>query len=63
MAAFLDGRLAFPAIVDTVAAVLAEHAPGPAGNSLTVEDVLSAEGWARHRARTLVAAAQEVARS
>ena len=63
VAAFLDGRLAFPAIVDTVAAVLAEHAPGPAGNSLTVEDVLSAEGWARHRARTLVAAAQEVARS
>ncbi|MFZ5850581.1 MAG: 1-deoxy-D-xylulose-5-phosphate reductoisomerase [Actinomycetota bacterium] len=63
VAAFLDGRLAFPAIVDTVAAVLAEHAPGPAGNYLTVEDVLSAEGWARHRARTLVAAAQEVARS
>ncbi|WP_441246042.1 1-deoxy-D-xylulose-5-phosphate reductoisomerase [Kitasatospora sp. McL0602] len=53
--AFLDGRLAFTAIVDTVAKVVAEHGRPAPGTSLTVEDVLQAEGWARARARQLAA--------
>ncbi|WP_280694424.1 1-deoxy-D-xylulose-5-phosphate reductoisomerase [Kitasatospora sp. GAS204B] len=58
--AFLNGRLAFTGIVDTVAKVVAEHGQhdggGAArGTSLTVEDVLDAEGWARARARELAA--------
>ncbi|MFI9276152.1 1-deoxy-D-xylulose-5-phosphate reductoisomerase [Kitasatospora sp. NPDC052896] len=52
--AFLNGRLAFTGIVDTVAKVVAEHGT-PRGTSLTVEDVLDAEGWARVRARELAA--------
>ncbi|MEP7055149.1 MAG: 1-deoxy-D-xylulose-5-phosphate reductoisomerase [Actinomycetota bacterium] len=51
VAAFIAGRLRFPEIVDTVAAVVAEHQP--VRNSLTVDDVLDAEGWARRRAREL----------
>ncbi|GAA0340116.1 1-deoxy-D-xylulose-5-phosphate reductoisomerase [Actinoallomurus spadix] len=60
VAAFLAGRLAFPAIVDTVARVVSEHmtAPGPmisedSGGGLTVDDVLAADRWARTRAREL----------
>ncbi|MCO5971110.1 1-deoxy-D-xylulose-5-phosphate reductoisomerase [Actinoallomurus soli] len=60
VAAFLAGRLAFPAIVDTVARVVSEHmtAPGPliredSDGGLTVEDVLAADRWARTRAREL----------
>ncbi len=59
VAAFLDGRLAFPAIVDTVARVVEQHLGGRAeapvvdGNDLSVEDVLLAEQWARGRAREL----------
>ncbi|GAT66987.1 1-deoxy-D-xylulose-5-phosphate reductoisomerase [Planomonospora sp. ID91781] len=52
--AFLGGRLPFPGIVDTVAAVVAEHVPGEAGS---VEEVLAADGWARIRARELTATA------
>jgi 1-deoxy-D-xylulose-5-phosphate reductoisomerase len=48
--AFLDRRLAFTAIVDTVASVLDEHQDG---NVETVEDVLAAESWARVRAREI----------
>jgi 1-deoxy-D-xylulose-5-phosphate reductoisomerase len=44
--AFHGGRIGFTAIVDTVAAVVAEHA-GSA--ELTVESVLAAERWARSR--------------
>ncbi|TQF05334.1 1-deoxy-D-xylulose-5-phosphate reductoisomerase [Kitasatospora acidiphila] len=55
VAAFLDGRLAFTGIVDTVAKVVAEHGTGVRGTSLTMEDVLDAEGWARARARELAA--------
>jgi 1-deoxy-D-xylulose-5-phosphate reductoisomerase len=50
--AFVDGRLPFLGIVDTVAAVLAEHdagAPVP-----TLDDVLAAEEWARRRAGELI---------
>ncbi|TWE19788.1 1-deoxy-D-xylulose 5-phosphate reductoisomerase [Kitasatospora atroaurantiaca] len=53
--AFLKGRLAFTGIVDTVAKVVAEHGTPAAGTSLTVEDVLHAEGWARARAQELAA--------
>ena len=50
--AFLAGRLPFLAIVDTVAAVVSEH-ESTLGNSVSVADVLSAEEWARQRARVL----------
>lgn len=48
--AFLGGSLPFTAIVDTVAAVLAEH---ETGNVAGVDDVLAAESWARIRAREI----------
>ena len=50
--AFLAGRLPFLGIVDTVETVLAEHLEdGFSGNIRGVDDVLSAEEWARRRAR------------
>lgn len=56
-AGFFAGAIAFPDIVDTVAAVLGEadewrSAPG------TVEEVLAADAWARTRASARVAAAR-----
>jgi 1-deoxy-D-xylulose-5-phosphate reductoisomerase len=51
--AFLAGRLAFPVISDTVAAVLDEQGAPVVGNDLSLADVLSAETWARDRARHL----------
>ncbi|WP_327288447.1 1-deoxy-D-xylulose-5-phosphate reductoisomerase [Streptomyces sp. NBC_01198] len=48
--AFLAGRLAFTGIVDTVAKVVEEHGTPVPGTSLTVENVLEAEAWARARA-------------
>jgi 1-deoxy-D-xylulose-5-phosphate reductoisomerase len=51
VAAFLDGRLPFLGIVDTIARVLDEHEG--VGNPLTLADVLQAEQWARERARAL----------
>jgi 1-deoxy-D-xylulose-5-phosphate reductoisomerase len=45
--AFHDGRIGFGQIVDTVAAVVAEHDGAP---ELTVQAVLAAEKWARVRA-------------
>jgi 1-deoxy-D-xylulose-5-phosphate reductoisomerase len=53
--AFLQGRLAFTGIVDTVAKVVEEHGSPASGTSLTVADVLAAEGWARARAREIAA--------
>jgi 1-deoxy-D-xylulose-5-phosphate reductoisomerase len=53
--AFLQGRLAFTGIVDTVAKVVSEHGTPAKGTSLTVEDVLAAEGWARARAQEIAA--------
>ena len=53
VAAFLSGRLPFLGIVDTVAAVVEEHLSGDPGNPRDVDDVLSAEAWARSRAHTL----------
>jgi 1-deoxy-D-xylulose-5-phosphate reductoisomerase len=52
VAAFLDGRVSFPAIAATNADVLEAHrgraAAGPLGD---LEDVLEADAWARARAR------------
>ncbi len=52
VAAFLAGSLRFPAIVDTVAAVVSDHSDdGVIGRdgTLTLDDVLGAEAWARGR--------------
>jgi 1-deoxy-D-xylulose-5-phosphate reductoisomerase len=54
VAAFEQGRLAFLAIVDTVAAVV-DEAPHLAEPS-TVDEVHAAEAWARQRARELAVA-------
>lgn len=60
-AAFLAGRIRFPAIVRTIAEVL-RAADGWTAQPATVEDVLDAQRWARQRAGQAVAvAAQEVA--
>jgi 1-deoxy-D-xylulose-5-phosphate reductoisomerase len=53
VAAFLAGRLPFLGIVDTVARVVSEHRAAGPGNSVTLDDVLDAEIWARTRAREL----------
>jgi 1-deoxy-D-xylulose-5-phosphate reductoisomerase len=62
VAAFLAGRLAFPAIVDTIARVVSEHTNGSGAptwarsdGGLALEDVLAADEWARTRARELTA--------
>ena len=56
VAAFLAGALPFLAIVDTIDVVLQEHLEGVAGveKSLTIDDVLGAEAWARARAHQLL---------
>lgn len=54
VAAFLAGHLGFLPIVETVAAVLAEHTDGHEFTAEpTLEDVLHAESWARARAKEL----------
>jgi 1-deoxy-D-xylulose-5-phosphate reductoisomerase len=53
VAAFLERRISFREIVDTVAAVLGE-AQGWQADPTTVEDVLAAEDWSRSRARELL---------
>ncbi len=55
--AFMDGRLPFTGIVDTVAKVVAEHGRPSEGTALTLADVLAAETWARATAQDLIAAA------
>jgi 1-deoxy-D-xylulose-5-phosphate reductoisomerase len=57
VAAFVDGRLPFLGIVDSLERVLAE-APN-FGEPGTVEEVLAAESWARARAGELVAGVTE----
>lgn len=52
-AAFLDGRIRFPVIVETIAEVL-RAADQWAAEPATVEDVLDAQQWARDRARRAV---------
>ncbi len=60
--AFLTGRLPFTGIVDTVAEVVAEHGTPASGTSVTLEDVLGAETWARARAREMAQKAAAEAR-
>ncbi len=57
VAAFTTGRLPFLAIVDSVAQVL-DEAPAFSEPG-TVEEVFSAESWARTRARELISALSE----
>jgi 1-deoxy-D-xylulose-5-phosphate reductoisomerase len=52
-AAFLDGRIRFPAIVRTIGEVL-RAADQWAVQPATVEDVLDAQSWARDRAKRVV---------
>lgn len=54
--AFVDGRLDFLGIVDTVAAVVDEHVTDPLAitGELTLDSVLRADRWARQRAAELV---------
>lgn len=52
--AFLERRLAFADIPAVIERVLEQH---PAGPVVTLEDVLSADEWARHEARAAVALA------
>jgi 1-deoxy-D-xylulose-5-phosphate reductoisomerase len=54
--AFRIGRLSFLGIVDTVARVIDSHqeAASSASQTLTLEDVLAADQWARRTARELV---------
>jgi 1-deoxy-D-xylulose-5-phosphate reductoisomerase len=52
-AAFLDGRIRFPAIVRTIAEVL-RAADQWAAEPATVDDVLDAQRWARDRAKQAV---------
>jgi 1-deoxy-D-xylulose-5-phosphate reductoisomerase len=51
--AFHDGRLAFVEIVDRIADVLQAH-DVPSGDTLTVDDVLAADVWARDLAHHLI---------
>ncbi|MEV1024117.1 1-deoxy-D-xylulose-5-phosphate reductoisomerase [Streptomyces sp. NPDC050264] len=53
--AFLKGALPFNGIMETVTRVVEEHGTPETGTSLTVEDVLEAETWARARAREVTA--------
>lgn len=58
--AFLNGRIAFPAIVRTIADVL--HAADQwAAPPATVDDVLEAQRWARDRAQRAVATVSRMA--
>jgi 1-deoxy-D-xylulose-5-phosphate reductoisomerase len=50
VAAFVEGRLRFTGIVDTLARVLEEHR---VVNLQSVSDVVDAETWARGRAGEL----------
>jgi 1-deoxy-D-xylulose-5-phosphate reductoisomerase len=49
VAAFLEGRVPFTAISDSILEVLEAHRPQPLHE---LRDVLEADGWARERART-----------
>ncbi|MBI3607062.1 MAG: 1-deoxy-D-xylulose-5-phosphate reductoisomerase [Nitrospirae bacterium] len=51
VAAFLDGRVEFLAIADTIERVLSRSCPGPA---TTLDDVLQADRWARAAAREVL---------
>lgn len=57
VAAFRGGRLPFPGIVDTIAAVVAEHTDAAGAGDITIDDVRAADAWARTRAGELLARA------
>jgi 1-deoxy-D-xylulose-5-phosphate reductoisomerase len=52
VAAFLDDRLPFPAIPETIEEVMGDHPSSGVGR---LEDVLEADAWARERARRALA--------
>jgi 1-deoxy-D-xylulose-5-phosphate reductoisomerase len=52
--AFRKGRLAFNDIVPTIQAVLSRHDVPSEGRSMTVEDVLDADAWARAVATDMI---------
>jgi 1-deoxy-D-xylulose-5-phosphate reductoisomerase len=55
--AFHDGHISFLDIVDTVDRVVSEHTasgPGSETSSLSVDDVMRADAWARARARKVL---------
>jgi 1-deoxy-D-xylulose-5-phosphate reductoisomerase len=55
VAAFTDGRIPFAGIVDTIARVVSDH--GSSGSRIAgLDDVLTADAWARRRARELTQA-------
>jgi 1-deoxy-D-xylulose-5-phosphate reductoisomerase len=54
VAAFLDGRIPFPAIPETVHDAMQAHVNRPLAG---LEDVLAADAWARRRAREALAGA------
>jgi 1-deoxy-D-xylulose-5-phosphate reductoisomerase len=56
VAAFLAGTLPFVGIVETVAAVVADHEGRGGDGTLSLTDVLEAESWAREQARHRVGA-------
>jgi 1-deoxy-D-xylulose-5-phosphate reductoisomerase len=51
VAAFLDGKLPFPAIADSIAEVMDAH---PAGAARSLESVLEADAWAREKSRSIL---------
>ena len=51
VAAFLDGRIGFPAIAETIDRVLGQSSTRPAR---TLDDILLADGWARAEARRVL---------
>ena len=51
--AFLDGRLTFMGIIDTIAAVLDRHQPS---GDLSIESIAVADSWARREAENRIAA-------
>jgi 1-deoxy-D-xylulose-5-phosphate reductoisomerase len=57
VAAFLAGRLPFAGITDTVSRVVSEHSD-TSRESVTLDDVLATDRWARDRARELTARGQ-----
>jgi 1-deoxy-D-xylulose-5-phosphate reductoisomerase len=49
--AFLDGRIPFTSIPESIGEVMAEH---PVGTVSALEDVLEADAWARERSRAIL---------
>jgi len=52
--AFHEGRIPFTGIVDTIAEVMAAHHGVRSEGSLTIEDVLAADAWAREEATRML---------